>query len=135
MKPLLFKDFLCFMHILFYSISFVCLCLLNQMAKSIKELRKENGFLKNKSEKSDVTLIELANEVSHAYTLYIHLNLLLKMCPCINNHYSFFNVHKCYWQLCDLTFIPFLNLLILSLYKGTHIFAFLYKCPVVSTCL
>ncbi|KAL7148623.1 hypothetical protein ABFS83_06G191100 [Erythranthe nasuta] len=33
-----------------------------KMAKSIKELRKENVFLKSKSEKSDVTLIELAEE-------------------------------------------------------------------------
>lgn len=34
------------------------------MAKSIKELKKENGFLKSKCEKSDVTLIELVEEVS-----------------------------------------------------------------------
>lgn len=33
------------------------------MAKSIKELKKENIFLKSKSEKSDVTLIELVEEV------------------------------------------------------------------------
>lgn len=33
------------------------------MAKSIKELKKENVFLKSKSEKSDVTLIELVEEV------------------------------------------------------------------------
>lgn len=39
-----------------------------QMAKSIKELKKENIFLKSKCEKSDVTLIELAEEVSLAYT-------------------------------------------------------------------
>lgn len=33
------------------------------MAKSIKDLKKENTFMKSKSEKSDITLIELANEV------------------------------------------------------------------------
>ncbi|XP_041000343.1 alpha-taxilin [Juglans microcarpa x Juglans regia] len=35
---------------------------IEKMAKSIKELRKENTFLKSKSEKSDVTLIELVDE-------------------------------------------------------------------------
>ena len=33
------------------------------MAKSIKELKKENSFLKSKTEKSDINIIELANEV------------------------------------------------------------------------
>jgi len=33
------------------------------MSKAIKELRKENAFLKNKTEKSDITLIELVEEV------------------------------------------------------------------------
>lgn len=33
------------------------------MAKSIKELKKENSFLKSKCEKSDITLIELVDEV------------------------------------------------------------------------
>lgn len=33
------------------------------MAQSIKELKKENMFLKGKCEKSDVTLIELVEEV------------------------------------------------------------------------
>ncbi|MFQ6640376.1 hypothetical protein Gotur_014583 [Gossypium turneri] len=35
---------------------------LTQMAKSIKELRKENVFLKSKCDKSDFTLIELVEE-------------------------------------------------------------------------
>ncbi|KDP25733.1 hypothetical protein JCGZ_23954 [Jatropha curcas] len=35
---------------------------IEKMAKSIKELKKENIFLKSKSEKSDVTLIELVEE-------------------------------------------------------------------------
>lgn len=35
---------------------------IEKMAKSIKELKKENVFLKSKSEKSDVTLIELVEE-------------------------------------------------------------------------
>ncbi|KAI4351328.1 hypothetical protein L6164_005703 [Bauhinia variegata] len=35
---------------------------IERMAKSIKELKKENQFLKSKSEKSDVTLIELVDE-------------------------------------------------------------------------
>ncbi|KAK4385881.1 Beta-taxilin [Sesamum angolense] len=35
---------------------------IEKMAKSIKELKKENTFLKSKCEKSDVTLIELADE-------------------------------------------------------------------------
>lgn len=38
-----------------------------QMAKSIKELKKENTFLKSKCEKSDVTLIELVEEVRPCY--------------------------------------------------------------------
>lgn len=33
------------------------------MAKSIKDLKKENAFLKNKCEKSDITLRELVDEV------------------------------------------------------------------------
>lgn len=36
------------------------------MAKSIKDLKKENNFLKRKCEKSDVSLIELVEEVSQA---------------------------------------------------------------------
>lgn len=35
---------------------------IQKMTKSIKELKKENSFLKSKSEKSDVTLIELVDE-------------------------------------------------------------------------
>ncbi|XP_021897735.1 beta-taxilin [Carica papaya] len=35
---------------------------IEKMSKSIKELKKENAFLKSKSEKSDVTLIELVEE-------------------------------------------------------------------------
>ncbi|TKY51562.1 Alpha-taxilin protein [Spatholobus suberectus] len=35
---------------------------IEKMAKSTKELKKENQFLKSKSEKSDVTLIELVDE-------------------------------------------------------------------------
>ncbi|XP_068668323.1 uncharacterized protein [Aristolochia californica] len=35
---------------------------MEKMAKSIKELKKENSFLKSKCEKSDVTLIELVDE-------------------------------------------------------------------------
>lgn len=33
------------------------------MSKAIKELRKENAFLKSKTERSDLTLIELVEEV------------------------------------------------------------------------
>ena len=33
------------------------------MAKSIKELKKKNQLLKSKSKKSDVTLIELVDDV------------------------------------------------------------------------
>ncbi|XP_077239520.1 alpha-taxilin-like protein isoform X2 [Tasmannia lanceolata] len=35
---------------------------MEKMAKSMKELKKENNFLKSKSEKSDVSLIELVDE-------------------------------------------------------------------------
>ncbi|KAB1218054.1 Alpha-taxilin [Morella rubra] len=35
---------------------------IEKMAKSIKELKKENSFLKSKCEKSDITLIELVDE-------------------------------------------------------------------------
>lgn len=41
----------------------------NQMTKSIKELKKENQFLKSKSEKSDITLIELVDEVNDFFFL------------------------------------------------------------------
>lgn len=34
------------------------------MTKSIKELKKENTFLKSKTEKSDISLIQLVEEVS-----------------------------------------------------------------------
>lgn len=34
------------------------------MSKAIKELRKENAFLKSKTERSDLTLIELVEEVN-----------------------------------------------------------------------
>lgn len=36
------------------------------MTKSIKDLKKENTFLRSKCEKSDVSLIELVEEVSQA---------------------------------------------------------------------
>lgn len=39
------------------------------MAKSIKELKKENAFLKGKCDKTDVTLIELAEEVMLSLSL------------------------------------------------------------------
>lgn len=38
---------------------------IEKMAKSIKELKKENGFLKSKCDKSDFTLIELVEEREH----------------------------------------------------------------------
>lgn len=40
-----------------------------QMTKSIKELKKENQFLKSKTEKSDITLIELVDEVDHLHLI------------------------------------------------------------------
>jgi len=46
------------------------------MAKSIKELKKENTFLKSKSEKSDVMLIELVDEVWLACICRLHLSRL-----------------------------------------------------------
>lgn len=45
------------------------------MAKSIKELKKENSFLKGKSEKSDITLIELVEEVCCAF-YFMPINLI-----------------------------------------------------------
>ncbi|WMV24695.1 hypothetical protein MTR67_018080, partial [Solanum verrucosum] len=42
---------------------------IEKMAKSIKELKKENAFLKAKCDKSDVSLIELAEEVPQTDTL------------------------------------------------------------------
>lgn len=45
------------------------------MAKSIKELKKENVFLKSKCEKSDVTLIELVEEVSWLSFFFFPLNI------------------------------------------------------------
>ena len=43
------------------------------MAKSIKELKKENAFFKSKTEKSDITLIELVDEVVHFYEFSLEL--------------------------------------------------------------
>lgn len=47
------------------------------MAKSIKELKKENSFLKSKGEKSDVTLIELVDEVSFSCLFMLFFFLIL----------------------------------------------------------
>lgn len=59
------------------------------MAKSIKELKKENIFLKSKSEKSDVTLIELVEEVRFTcispfffffFNLFVLLTVKISQC-------------------------------------------------------
>jgi len=42
------------------------LCVAKQMSKTIKKLEKENFSLKKKCEKSDVTIIELLDEVCFA---------------------------------------------------------------------
>lgn len=47
--------------------NFLSLFMWIQMAKSVKELKKENTFLKSKCEKSDVSLIELVEEVIHCF--------------------------------------------------------------------
>lgn len=49
------------------------------MAKSIKELKKENAFLKSKCEKSDFTLIELVEEVSWCACLRFHFLLIISL--------------------------------------------------------
>ncbi|KAJ6311571.1 hypothetical protein OIU77_013347 [Salix suchowensis] len=49
---------------------------IDKMAKSIKELKKENTFLKRKCEKSDVMLIELVEEVWLACFCRLHLSQL-----------------------------------------------------------
>lgn len=43
------------------------------MTKSIKELKKENSFLKGKTEKSDFTLVQLVEEVSVDFYLVTNL--------------------------------------------------------------
>lgn len=58
------------------------------MAKSIKELKKENSFLKSKSEKSDITLIELVDEVSPAYICTI-FPIYSQIVDRISNLYTF----------------------------------------------
>lgn len=46
------------------------------MAKSVKELKKENTFLKSKCEKSDISLIELVEEViSHFLSISFYLSV------------------------------------------------------------
>lgn len=45
------------------------------MAKLIKELKKENEFLKGKCEKSDIALVKLVEEVK----LHACVNLLLQL--------------------------------------------------------
>lgn len=51
-------------------------CLWLQMAKSVKELKKENTFLKSKCEKSDISLIELVEEViSHFLSISFYLSV------------------------------------------------------------
>lgn len=49
------------------------------MAKSIKELKKENAFLKSKCEKSDFTLIELVEEVSWCACSRFHFLLIISL--------------------------------------------------------
>ncbi|KAF7820107.1 alpha-taxilin isoform X2 [Senna tora] len=49
---------------------------IEKMTKSIKELKKENQFLKSKSEKSDITLIELVDEENY-HAISIKSNYLL----------------------------------------------------------
>lgn len=49
------------------------------MAKSIKELKKENTFLKSKCEKSDFTLIELVEEVSWRACSRFHFLLIISL--------------------------------------------------------
>ena len=44
------------------------------MSKAIKELRKENAFLKSKTERSDLTLIELVEEVNQTIFSQIFVN-------------------------------------------------------------
>jgi hypothetical protein len=41
------------------------------MSKTIKKLEKENITLKKKAEKSDVTVIDLLDEVSSTSTVYL----------------------------------------------------------------
>lgn len=43
------------------------------MSKSIKQLKKENTFLKTKSESTDIALIELAEEVKFCYRIYLFI--------------------------------------------------------------
>ena len=43
----------------------------DQMSKTIKKLEKENITLKKKAEKSDVTVIDLLDEVSHAPIVHV----------------------------------------------------------------
>lgn len=43
---------------------------MHQMAKSMKDLKKENAFLKGKCERSDITLVELVEEVGLLSPLY-----------------------------------------------------------------
>lgn len=54
------------------------------MAKSIKELKKENQFLRSKSEKSDVTLIELVDEV----------HIACVSCLFVLDHLPFYNIDR-----------------------------------------
>lgn len=52
----------------------ITLCLFpmfDQMSKTIKKLEKENIALKKKAEKSDVTVIDLLDEVSHTSTPHL----------------------------------------------------------------
>ncbi|THG08413.1 hypothetical protein TEA_015071 [Camellia sinensis var. sinensis] len=49
---------------------------IEKMAKSIKQLKKENAFLKSKSEKSDITLIELVEEHISQSEHCIHIRQL-----------------------------------------------------------
>lgn len=47
------------------------------MAKSIKELKKENVFLKSKCDKTDVTLIELVDEVWLACQSFVYFAVMI----------------------------------------------------------
>lgn len=67
---------------------------LHQMVKLIKELKKENEFLKGKCENSDVALVKLIEEVMR--TLYKLVVMFQNQVPCWD-HITFYNCACLLW--------------------------------------
>lgn len=100
------------------------------MAKSMKELKQENMFLKRKCETSDIIRIELLkwlvglhvqvfilSVVNNNYVISIHHKTILHKMD--NSRFSCCLVHPPLWQALYLVSYCFLLFFVLSWFNGT----------------